>query len=200
MTRLLDMRGRNCPEPVIETRKALLDDGETILDVVVDNEAASENITRLIRSLGGSSRVLGRSDGIIKLQITAADTLAPESTEEPDGSCRLLSKNVVLLNSDSIGPSAELGRTLMKAFINTLPDVPPLPEVVILLNSGVKLAVEHSDLLGVLTTMEAAGTTVLSCGTCLDYFELTDKLRVGKITNMFEVVSLLAGADRIIKP
>lgn len=214
MVRELDLRGQSCPAPVIETRKVMLADAGTPLEVIVDNEAAGENVSRLARTLRAEVWVIERDNGDIRLRIDPNDLPIKTATDiqagaparattgatAEDGHCGTVSSNVVLLNSASIGPDEKLGQLLMKAFIKTLPDVPPLPEVVILLNSGVKLTCEGSELVEELTELEKAGTTVLSCGTCLDYFNLNDKLAVGQVTNMFEVVSLLAGADRIIQP
>jgi selenium metabolism protein YedF len=202
----LDMRGESCPTPVIETRKALISGTGRSLEVIVDNEAACENVSRLAQSLNAEAQVINRDNGNIRIHINPGDVVnnssLPDSSggNAADNQCGTIPRNVVLLNSASIGPDEELGHILMKAFIKTLLDIPPLPEVVILLNSGVKLTCDNSELIEVFAALEQAGSIVLSCGTCLEYYDLTDKLAVGKVTNMFDVVSLLSGADRIIKP
>jgi selenium metabolism protein YedF len=122
------------------------------------------------------------------------------STEpETDRSPR--SGTVVLIASDRLGSgSDDLGWVIMRVFVKTLHDVTPRPDAIILLNAGVKLATEGSELIGPLSELARDGSEVLACGTCLDYFELRDQLRVGRVTNMLEIVTKLSTADRVIRP
>jgi len=108
---------------------------------------------------------------------------------------------VVLLASDGIGSgSDDLGRILMRSFLKTLKDAPSRPDVIILLNAGVKLVAEGSDLLDDLRALEALGVDLAACGTCLDFFHLKEKVRAGRVTNMSEIVATLMAAERIVRP
>jgi len=108
---------------------------------------------------------------------------------------------VVLLASDGIGSgSDDLGRILMRSFLKTLKDAPSRPDVIILLNAGVKLVAEGSDLLDDLRALKALGVDLAACGTCLDFFHLKEKVRAGRVTNMSEIVATLMAAERIVRP
>jgi len=107
---------------------------------------------------------------------------------------------VLLVTSDRLGEGAdELGRILMKSFLNTVWDSETKPERIIFLNAGVRLAVEDSEVLDTLALLEASGVAVLSCGTCLDYYNLREKLKAGQVTNMKAIVASLLNADRVIR-
>jgi selenium metabolism protein YedF len=107
---------------------------------------------------------------------------------------------VVFIDTDSLGRgSEELGRILMRSFLQTLELSEVHPQTVILINSGVKLACEGSEVLEDLQELAAKGTEILSCGTCLDYFGIKKKLVVGKVSNMYEILNSLARAGKLIK-
>ncbi len=88
----------------------------------------------------------------------------------------------------------------MRAFFKTLKEVSPKPKKMIFINSGVRLTTQGSDVIESLREIEATGTAILSCGTCLDYYHLKDKLGVGVVSNMFDIATSLVEADRIVKP
>lgn len=98
------------------------------------------------------------------------------------------------------GGNEELGRLLMKGFVYALTQLDELPETVLIYNGGAKLSVEGSQSLEDLKTLEAQGVEVLTCGTCLNYYGLTDQLRVGSVTNMYEIVEKMAGARVVVRP
>jgi len=107
---------------------------------------------------------------------------------------------VVLIDGATVGRGDELlGSVLMKSFLHTLKEIEPRPSRLILLNAGVKLASEGSDLVALLKELEALGIEILSCGTCLDFFKLKEKLSVGKVTNMYDIVSSLVAATNVLK-
>lgn len=203
----LDLRGKACPEPVIETRKAL-QAGTGELLVVVDDEATCENVGRMARSMGCEVRVESAADGAIHVFIMGGPEgeirvrgLEQGGDSESTSECRFASTNVVLISSDCLGSgNDDLGWMLMRVFVQTLKEVVPRPSAILLLNSGVKLAVVGSELIRDLAELERRGTAVLACGTCLEFFELSDQLRVGQVTNMLEIVSRLSTADRVIRP
>jgi len=107
---------------------------------------------------------------------------------------------VILIGDDSLGVGdRELGKMLMKAFLNTLFDGQPRPAKLIFINNGVKLTTERSEVLDAIKALEEKGVDILSCGTCLDYYGLTDKLKVGRITKMADTVNSLLSASKVIR-
>ena len=116
------------------------------------------------------------------------------SQEEKPGGC------VVLITSDRFGTGDdELGGILMKAFLNTLWDAGPKPESIIFINDGVRLTTEGSEVLDALGLLEQAGVRVFSCGTCLEYYNLREKLKAGQATNMKATVAVLLATGKVIK-
>jgi selenium metabolism protein YedF len=108
---------------------------------------------------------------------------------------------VVLVTSDTLGSGPqELGQILLRAFVRTLKDAEPRPTRLLFLNNGVLLTTEGSYLLDELRGLEEAGVELLSCGPCLDYFQIKDRLRVGRVSNMQEIVGSLSAAARVIHP
>jgi tRNA 2-thiouridine synthesizing protein A len=92
-----------------------------------------------------------------------------------------------------------LGSVLLKKFLKTYVDIAPAPASVLLFNSGVKLAAEGSEVLGELKSLEFKGAAVLSCGTCIEHFKLNERLRVGRISNMHEIVNAMVSAERVVQ-
>lgn len=194
----IDARGLACPKPVLLTRDALQAGDATRLRVLVDNMASCENVTRMIHSLGHLARIDKRGEDEIQLVIDVAS--AAEEDPMPVA-CRPASRNMVLVSSDRFGEGDdELGRVLMRAFVKTLKEVVPIPEATFFINAGVRLTTEGSPLIQDIRELEEGGMGIFSCGTCLDFFDLKEKLAVGKVTNMFEVVSYLSSADRVLRP
>jgi tRNA 2-thiouridine synthesizing protein A len=202
----LDVRGKACPQPVIETRKILTEEAPASLRVVLDNAASAENVTRMARTLGWQARLDQERDGELHLVIHPNDSPATASearaeAESESESCGRASQNVVLINSDRFGDGAEeLGEILMRSFLKTLLEVVPRPQAALFINRGIYLTIEGSKVLDDLRRLADGGVQIFSCGTCLDYYGEKEKLAVGKVTNMFEVVSLLSAADRVIRP
>lgn len=108
---------------------------------------------------------------------------------------------VVLIANDEIGAgSSELGKILMRSFLKTLKEVGPRPQRMIFLNAGVRLVTEGSDLLDDLAALQGMGIDLAVCGTCLDYFHLKEKVKVGRVSNMTEIASSLLGAEKVVRP
>jgi len=193
----VDCRGLSCPQPVIETKKILESMKEGIIEVIVDNVAARENVSRFANSQGCKVESMEKG-GNFHLKITKGDVKKDaEHSEEPG----LRKQAILLITADQIGQgSEELGRVLMKAFINTLIETTPRPETIIFMNSGVKLAIEGSPVLESLDKLEKTGVSLLVCGTCLNYFEVKDKLKAGKVSNMYEIAEKMLSAEKIIAP
>jgi selenium metabolism protein YedF len=190
--RTIDCRNLDCPAPVISVKRAL-EDGDD-LQVLLDDGAPRENVTRFSRNRGyqvteqrdGSAWILTISGKPEK----AGTTLLPTS----DGT------RILLITSDRLGDGPdELGRLLMKNFIHTLLESSLLPARIIFLNTGVFLTCEGSDTQEALGKLHGMGVEIFSCGLCLDFFKLKDKLRVGATTNMLITVESLLAAAQVIK-
>ncbi|WP_408955412.1 sulfurtransferase-like selenium metabolism protein YedF [Natroniella sp. ANB-PHB2] len=183
----IDARGMDCPQPVIETKNALQDYEE--LTVLIDNQVAADNVTKLAKKLG--CKVNRVEDGSDYKLILRKDSVKQKVTTE--------SEKVYFIKSDQLGTGAEeLGKLLIKGFINTLLELKPLPSKVIFINSGVKLATLNQEVKRNLVRLEAEGVDILACGTCLDYYELKEDLEVGSISNMYEIVDILNQAEVVV--
>ena len=195
--------GDNCPIPVIKTKKAMqaLTGPETI-EVLVDNEIAVQNVTKMASASGGSvsSEKLGEKE--FKVSIVMGGPLAAEeNTEEAACTPDRRDNTVVVISSDRMGAgNDELGKVLIKGFIFAVTQLDSLPKTMLFYNGGATLTAEGSDSIEDLKNLEAQGVEILTCGTCLNYYGLTDKLLVGSVTNMYSIVEKMADASRIIRP
>jgi selenium metabolism protein YedF len=199
----IDLRGLACPQPVVQTRKAILEDGVNCVKVVVDRDVSAENIQRMARSHGWETAVEQEGDEY-QLTLTRGGKPAARAAAQPEPEPAATigqPQVVVFVTSDVLGEGdPKLGHILMKAFVKTLKDVEQRPQKAIFANSGVRLTSDGSDLIDDLRALEEAGMEVLSCGTCLDYYGLKERLQVGSATNMYEIATSLIQADRIVQP
>lgn len=207
MKETLNCMGLACPLPVVNAKKAMeafTEDGTLV--VQVDNETAVQNLTRLAGKKGFAVSSAQKADKAFEVSIEVKAAAAPESA---DASPLVITAcdtgagrgSVVVLSSDKMGSGDDkLGTALMKAFLFALTNVDPIPETIIAYNRGVFLTTEGSEVLEDLKNLEAAGTKIVSCGTCLNYYGLTEKLAVGSVSNMYDIVELQNGAARIIRP
>ena len=210
MEKTVNALGLACPLPVVETKKALetMTEAGTIT-VLVDNEIAVQNVSRFAgsRQLAAKSEKTGEKEFRIVIDVPA-DKLgggaaeAPADEAEPvcvmDGRRKGM---VVAIGSNQMGNGAEkLGKSLMKAFIFALTKQDYLPETMLFFNSGAYLTCEGSDSLEDIKELEAQGVEVMTCGTCLDFYELKEKLAVGGVTNMYVSVEKMEKASLVIKP
>ena len=190
----LDLRGMSCPQPVIETKRLLESRDLDELRLVLDNGPARENVTRFLVSEGYRVTVEKEERDEATMRAERGDTAQPHASGESR-------KILVLVDGATVGRGNDvLGTVLMKSFIHTLKEISPRPWRIIFINEGVKLAAEGSDLLNPLAELEQSGVEILSCGTCLDFFNLKEKLRAGEVTNMYEIVSSLAAAASVLRP
>lgn len=199
MKKTVDARGLNCPEPVILAKKALKDNENIV--VIVDNKTAMENVRKLGAKLGCSVEIDGSGENDFHIHLTRGN-IEPAAIADVSVSCNVSSGELVaVISSDTMGRgSDELGKVLMKAFIHTLLQADELPVKMLFYNSGVKLAAVDSDALEDLQNLHDAGVEILLCGTCLNFFNLSGKTGAGKTTNMFEILSVMSSAGRLIMP
>ena len=177
---ILNCCGLACPQPVVETKKRLSELPAGTLDVLVDNETAKNNILKLAASLNVSAAVKEEKGIYTITLLKEQDLLSFSGVPE---------KRILLITADTLGHgSDELGATLIKSFFYALTESSNLPKAVYFINSGVKLACAQSPVLDALQKLTALGVELYSCGLCLDYFQLKDKLLAGEITNMYDIV------------
>jgi len=186
----VDAKGLPCPQPVINTKKALEGIEEGTVAVLVDSAESCENVRRFAQSQGCQVEITER-DGAFCLAITK---------EYPGQAEKKQIGDVVLITGTQLGTGDEgFGESLMINFINTLGEAASRPARLIFVNSGVRLTTEGSGVLETLRRLEQEGVQIWSCGTCLDFYHLADKLRVGIVTNSYEVVDSLLSAGKVIK-
>ena len=243
----LDERGKQCPLPVIEAKKALEKaEPGSVVEVVVDNEIAVQNLKKLAlhKGLDSLSEKVSEREFLVKIRAgekentgqareTAAQTKetiakekekaeqvrenaeqakeraeqareSAEQAEKESMKCALDCREkglVLVLASDEMGQGdAVLGRLLMKGFVYAVTQQDKLPETVLLFNGGAKLSCQGSDSLEDLKELEAQGVEILTCGTCLNHYGIAEKLLVGNVTNMYEIVEKMSGAEKIVRP
>jgi selenium metabolism protein YedF len=205
MRQTLNFIGKACPIPVVETKKALNGlKSEDVLEVLVDNSVAVQNLSKLATQKKLAITSEEKEENLYQVVLTVTDVaqviepLTDPTICTPDAG---VGPTAIVLSSDEMGEGDEkLGHILMKGFVYALTELEMLPETILMYNNGVKLAVEGSESLADLKLMEAQGVEILSCGTCLNHYQLTEKLGVGSITNMYTIVEKLSQAGKVIKP
>ena len=205
MEKTLDCMGLACPQPVINAKKAIdtfTEDGT--LHVKVDNDTAVQNLTRLGEHNGFavSSVQDGEKAYTVTMQVKAGG-VKPAAVPAEAVSCLAPPQGgkVVVLSADTMGSGDEaLGRKLMKAFVYALTSQDEIPDKVICYNAGARLTTEDPDAIRDLKSLEEAGTTIMTCGTCLDFYGLKEKLQVGIISNMYDIVEAQMRASLVIRP
>lgn len=198
----LDCRDMPCPRPVLETRKQLQSQPNDSVTVLVSNDIAQANVTRLATKEGFQVEA-SVSEQQINLTIspgkktvtTSAPTHTTKQSADNNGA------TIVYISSNCMGSgSDELGEVLMRNFIFTLAETDDRPATILFVNSGVKLTCAGSVVLEPLQQLADTGVNICSCGLCLEFFELQDKLHIGQISNMLETVEAMQQAGRIIQP
>ena len=201
-TILVEARGDQCPIPVVKATRALREMTEPgVLEVHVDNEIAVQNLSRM--ASGHHLKAESRQEAEKHFVVTVTVDHLPETVEDAPVACTPAAGGslVVAVDTDSMGRgNDELGKVLIKGFLYAVSQLPQLPQTILFYNGGAKLTTEGSDSLEDLRNMEAQGVEILTCGTCLNYYGLTDKLAVGGVSNMYTIVEKLAGAGKVIKP
>lgn len=203
--------GDACPIPVVKTKNAIreLQGGGTV-ETLVDNEIAVQNLTKMANQKGYEVHSEKLSDNEFKVTMTvsaeaaqaAAGSAAATIEEENCPVTPVRKKNtVVVISSNQMGNGEEeLGKTLLKGFIYALSQQDTLPSTILFYNTGAYITSENSASIEDLKSLEAQGVEILTCGTCLNFYGLTDKLQVGEVTNMYVIAEKMTQADLIVKP
>ncbi|MFO7931845.1 MAG: sulfurtransferase-like selenium metabolism protein YedF [Thermodesulfobacteriota bacterium] len=193
----IDATNQACPAPVLITKQTIEGECPDTLKVIVDNEAACQNVTRFFRSKDYEAEVESCEQGYIVIGVKSGAELQPAQKEDSDQHRE--KKIMVMLTTDRMGHGDDtLGGKLIVNFVNTLREMEPDLWRVVLVNNGVRLAVEGSDVLPALQQLEKHGVGVLVCGTCLDHYGLLDQKKVGDTTNMLDIVTAMQLSDQVI--
>jgi selenium metabolism protein YedF len=200
--------GDACPIPVVKTKNAIKElKAAGQVETLVDNEIAVQNLTKMAnqKGYGVKSEKLGENEYRVEMTISEAQLAGAETAEAPEETACIpdaRKKNTVVVISTShmgIGDDT-LGATLMKGFIYALSQQDTLPKTILFYNGGAKLTCEDAPTIEDLKSMEAQGVEIMTCGTCLNHYGLTDKLQVGTVTNMYVIAEKMTQADLIVKP
>lgn len=197
---IIDCKGLDCPMPVIKTKKYFdLEDSKETL-VIVDNEVAKNNILRLAKGLNLNNSFKKENDvyeiHLSRDKFTKVNKIINERTEN------IINKTAptIVISSNLLGNGDDmLGETLMKVYINTLAETEILPENLIFINGGVKLTCTGSDVLDSLGLLQKKGVNIISCGACLDFYNLKEELKAGEIGNMYQIIDLMNKSGNTIK-
>lgn len=204
MEKMIDCKGMACPLPVVNAKKASeeLSAGD-VLTVLVDNEIAVQNLTRFAEHKGFGVSAKKKADSEYAVIMTVSGATA-EKVKEEEISCAMDARRkgmLVVLSANTMGTGdVKLGTSLMKAFVFALTKQEQLPDTILCYNTGAYLTCEGADTLEDLKLLESEGVTILTCGTCLDFYGLKEKLAVGSVTNMYDIVEQMENAAQIVKP
>ncbi len=197
MTKEIDCRGLACPAPVLQTKEAIEKEHPVVIKVVVDNEAAKQNVSRFMeyRNLEVSVQQEGNDFHVIgKIREGPAPEEPVDEKSEDEHK-----KIMVMVANDCMGHGDdELGEKLMMSFLKTLKEMGDELWRLVFVNNGVKLTIEGSEVLPVIHELEKEGIYILVCGTCLTHFDLLDQKQVGETTNMLDIVTAMQLADKVI--
>lgn len=205
MNHMVDARGKQCPIPVVETKKVLAQmNQEDQVTVWVDNEIAVQNLSKMAgqKNLQCESKQLADNHYEVVLAFSPA-ALNQKAEQAPVAAPKVAvpDKTVVVISSNTMGNGDDvLGVSLMKSFLYALTEQDVLPAMILLYNGGAKLSAQQSPALEDLKLLQEQGVEILTCGACLNHYGLTEQLAVGSVTNMYSIVEHMMQATKIIRP
>ncbi|MBF0398945.1 MAG: sulfurtransferase-like selenium metabolism protein YedF, partial [Desulfobacterales bacterium] len=196
MFKEIDARGLSCPMPILKAKEIIENQNPTSIKVIVDNQAASQNVWKFLKSQGFDSVIESSGNDFAIIGKKQEESICDCETETKKESNNKIS---VMITSDKIGHGDDgLGSKLMVNFIKTLKEIGTDLWSVIFVNSGVKLTTEGSEVLSDLSLLkEKNRCNILVCGTCLNHFNLLDKKKIGETTNMLDIITTLQLSDKI---
>ena len=201
MMKVIDVRGKACPLPLIATKKTLKEsDKDELIKMVIDSETSVKNVMRYLKDngikvkqqiTGDSFELIFNKDGEEPIiEEAEAYCASPESDDEGF---------VVIFGKDKLGEgSKDLGKMLVGGMLTTLVEEESIPDKIIFMNSGINLVLKDSLVLNLLKELESKGSELLSCGACLDYYDEMENLKVGKVSNMVEILEILTSYSKVI--
>lgn len=195
--------GDACPIPVVKTKNAIRDlGGSGVVEVSVDNEIAVQNLLKMAKQKEYEAKFDKKSNTEYIVTINVNSEVVSDTKVTNDSSDEIkLKQTVVVIDSDKMGDGEEeFSKTLLKGFIYALSsqDIPPAK--IIFYNTGVRMTTEGSASIEDLKVLLNAGAKIYSCGACLNNYGLSEKLQVGEVTNMYDIVGHLMDADLVIRP
>ena len=196
MKKFIDAKGKNCPMPVIMAKK-VIDSGVKFFEIEVDNKIAVENLKKLANSQGFTTRV-EENNSYFKVDFSngceeCEEVLVKVEDKKPLGNWS------IFVNKEIIGAgNDELGKSLMKMFIYTISEGEDLPKSILFMNGGVKVPTLNNQAIEHLKVLQDKGVELLVCGACLNFYELEEKLEVGKISNMYDITNAMKEASKVI--
>lgn len=200
----IDTRGALCPAPLIMTKRAIK--GAVVGDmfeILSDNEVAVINLLSYLRELN-IENVREQRDGIEVIRFVIGGGIASVEDSRPEDFCTIPSKRgqyVVVLKSRLMGDGdEELGELLMRSCLNSMIELDVLPKAIIMYNEGVRLAIDNTDSCIALKELEDAGVEVIICGTCVDYYNLKGQIKIGAISNMYKINTIVGEASHVVYP
>jgi selenium metabolism protein YedF len=183
------------------TKQALeeLPSGEE-MTIRLDNETSKDNVVRFLQD-NGADAACTEAEGVFTIRVKKVASQMPKTEEQDDRGPAVARPHVIAIKNDKMGfGPEELGQILIKAFINTIREVSPLPGAIVFYNKGIHLAVEGSPVIDALKELESRGVAILVCGTCLDYYGKKGEVRVGKVSTLYDVLETLTRAGHVIAP
>lgn len=200
MTKKVDARGLTCPAPVLLVKNIVEKEQADALNIVVDNEASRENVTRFLVVKGYLVEEEKEGEDFV-LSARRDHDSALKVAEAGDGkdTAGAVVKILVLIMADRLGRGDDsLGKGLMINYLKTLKEMGPQLWQIIFVNGGVNLVIKSSPVLKELQEYQKEGIIILACGTCLEHFGLTHEKSVGESTNMLDIVTAMQLADKVI--
>lgn len=201
----INAMGEACPAPVVKTHQAIRAlTGPGVVETLVDNEVAVQNLTKMANQ--GGYGVKSEQLGPQQFKVTITVENAPAGQADAAARCPAAAeaggkKVVVAVGSDKMGHgSDDLGKALLKSFLYALSQQEELPATILFYNGGAAMTCQESPALEDLQSMAERGVEILTCGTCLNHYGLTDQLKVGEVTNMYVIVEKLTQAGLVVKP
>ena len=198
--------GDACPIPVVKTKNAIRElGGSGVVEVSVDNEIAVQNLLKMAKQkeYEASFEKKSNTEYIVTINVNGGEVsdAKPVAKEIAKSDEIKLKETIVVIDSDKMGDGdEEFSKTLLKGFIYALSsqDIPPAK--ILFYNTGVRITTEGSASIEDLKVLEKAGAKIYSCGAWLNNYGLSEKLSVGEVTNMYDIVSYLMEADLVIRP
>lgn len=202
--KVVDTRGKKCPTPIIETKKALKEATKgDIFKVLTDNRTSYLNVSRFL-SDNKIKFTVSETAGVWTFEVNnetgSAETTAAENYCSTGGDMPSKGYAVAVTSEFAGHGDDKLGKILIKSFFVALSVMDELPSVIVFYNSGVKLAMKESEVIGLLKEIESKGVEIILCGTCVDYFGLGGLTGAGKIGDMYLILQKLASAGNVVKP
>jgi selenium metabolism protein YedF len=194
---VINAKGLPCPAPVMQTKAEVETSRPEAIKVIVDNEAAWQNVTRFLESTHYQTDVEQKENDFYVFG--RREKTADEGEDHQEETAPGEQKIMMMISTDRIGRGDDgLGAKLMVNYIGTLKEMGPALWRMVFVNNGVKLCIDDSNVLPALQELEAEGVKILVCGTCLSHFDLMDRKQVGETTNMLDIVTAMHLSGKVI--